>query len=152
NGRLYLRLELEALKKAVLAPTRIELMKHLTNAIYFRRERHNFFPGSDTTENLLELNEGLCEFTGFMMSGREGYGARHYFVKRITEFNNSISYIRSFAYETIPVYGFLLHPTKKGWNREVLQTTNLTDFFSNAFMLPPPDRRRNNIVNIGKEY
>ena len=152
NGRLYLRLELEALKKAVLAPTRIELMKHLTNAIYFRRERHNFFPGSDTTENLLELNEGLCEFTGFMMSGREGYEARKYFVKRITEFTNSISYIRSFAYETIPVYGFLLNPTKKGWNREVLQTTNLTDFFSNAFMIPPPDRRRNNIVNIGKEY
>lgn len=152
DGRIYLRLELEALKKAVLAPTRVELLQHLGHAIYFRRERYAAYPGADTTENLLELNEGICEFTGFIMSGREGYEARKYFAGRLTAFTGSGSFIRSFAYETVPVYGFLLNPTKKGWNREITQNSNLTDFFATAFAISPPDRRKNTTATIGKEY
>ena len=153
DGRVLLRLELEALRKAVLSPTRVELMKHIANAIYFRRQRHQVYPGSDTTENLLELNEGLSEFTGFMMSGREGYEARKYFANRITSFTGSGSFIRSFAYETIPVYGFLLNPTRKGWNREITSSTNLAEFFASAFGIEAPaERRKNNAAAIGKEY
>ena len=152
DGRIYLRLELEALKKAVLSPTRNELKKHIEHALYFRKERQAIFPGADTTENMLELNEGLSEFTGFMMSGRESYDARKYLSGRLSAFISGTSFIRSFAYETIPVYGFLLNPDKKGWQREIRQNTNLTEFFNAAFQVPPSNRRRTQIASIAKDY
>ncbi len=152
EGRLYLRLELEALRKAVLSPTRNELKKHIDHALYFRKERQAIFPGADSTENLLELNEGLSEFTGFMMSGRESYDARKYFSSRISAFMAGSSFIRSFAYETIPVYGFLLNPDKKGWQREIRQHTNFSEFFNASFQIPSSNRRRTQIAAIAKEY
>ena len=70
DGRIYLRLELEALKKALQATNDNELKTHLTNAFTFRKYRYSLYPGADTTENLLELNEGLAEYTGLIISGR----------------------------------------------------------------------------------
>lgn len=152
DGRIYLRLELEALKKAVLAPTRAELLQHISHAIFFRTERYAAYPGAGDAENTLELNEGISEFTGFMISGKEGYEARKYFAGRITSFMNSNSYTRSFSYETVPVYGFLLNAGKKGWNREITPTTNLTEFFSTAFGTRLPGQRKNIISTIGRDY
>ncbi|HEV8083661.1 MAG TPA: hypothetical protein VGP55_10685, partial [Chitinophagaceae bacterium] len=64
NGRIYLRLELEAIKKAIYSTTITEMKKHLTNSLMFRKYRYSIYPNAETTENLLELNEGIAEYTG----------------------------------------------------------------------------------------
>ncbi|MBL0134798.1 MAG: hypothetical protein IPP79_12775 [Chitinophagaceae bacterium] len=53
--RTYLRLELEALRKAVNAITPSEIKLYLSDALLFRKYRYSIYPGADTTENALEL-------------------------------------------------------------------------------------------------
>jgi hypothetical protein len=135
DGRIYLRLELEALKKAISFFPEPEYMSHLKKAFLFRKMRHQLFPGSDSTENLLELNEGICEYTGVVMSGRTKKEMADHFTRRINNFILSDSYIRSFAYETTPVYGYFLSFMVPGWNRNINVKTNLNNFFQTAFNL-----------------
>src|SRR5690606_6956730 len=76
KGRIYLRLELEALKQAMRSNSEKEMKQHLTSAFTFRKYRNTLYKGSETTENLLELNEGIAEFTGLIVSGRNKEQAR----------------------------------------------------------------------------
>ncbi|WP_347216331.1 hypothetical protein [Chryseobacterium sp.] len=133
EGRIYLRLELEALKKAVQSVSKKELQEHLTNALTFRKYRHSIYDGSKDSENLLELNEGMAEFTGVIVSGRNRTQTAAFLVKGINDFFKNASFVRSFAYHTVPVYGYLLHHKEKAWNKKIVAKTNLTNYFINAF-------------------
>lgn len=148
DGRIYLRLELEALKKTIQTTNKIERKRHLTNALTFRKYRYSLYPGSDTTENLLELNEGLAEYTGSIISGRNEKQSIVHFVQSINDFIGNPTFVRSFAYQTIPIYGYLLVKTNKGWNREITIKTNLTDYFIKVFdiSLPSDLKRTTNLI------
>jgi hypothetical protein len=135
DGRIYLRMELEALKKAIAATDMKRRLQHVRYAIIYRLERFQKFPGSDTTENQLELNEGICEFNGLLMSGRSDSEIREHLTTRIDQFTLSPSFVRSFAYETTPVYGWLLSSIDRGWNQRINASTDLTQFFIKAFGL-----------------
>ncbi len=139
DGRIYLRLELEALKKAIQTTNKIERKAHLTNALVFRQYRYSLFPEANVSENLLELNEGMAEYTGLILSGRNGKQASEHFVQSINSFMSNPTYVRSFAYHTTPVYGYLLDNTQKGWNRKISINVNLTDYFIKAFDISLPD-------------
>ncbi len=62
-GRLWLRLELEALR-AALGSEGEEQTGHIRNALVFRARRHGLFDGAAVKEAALERNEGLAEYTG----------------------------------------------------------------------------------------
>ena len=152
DGRVYIRLELEALKQALLAGSADDLHEHVANALAFRQFRRVLFQGADTTENQMELNEGMTEFTGVMLSGRSDREVRDHFMKSIGDFLVDRSYVRAFAYETIPVYGYLLAGTNPGWNREIGGNTDLTAYFEKAFGISlPPDLKRA-MAGIGEKY
>lgn len=135
DGRIYLRLELEALKKCIKSTNKAESNTHLSNAITFRKYRYSLYPVADSTENLLELNEGIAEYTGSTISGRNKNQLVKHFLNRIDAFLNNATFVRSFAYETIPIYGYLLGKTKKNWHRDISTQTNLTDYFISSFNL-----------------
>jgi len=138
NGRIYMRLELEALKKAIQAASEKEIQQHLTNALTFRKYRNLLYPGTDETENLLELNEGIAEFTGLIISARDKKQATEYFVNGINIFFTNSTFVRSFAYYTTPAYGYLLYNKNKNWNKDISSTTDLTDYFIKAFNINLP--------------
>lgn len=138
NGRIYLRLELEALLKAVQSTGKTEQKAHLADALTFRKYRYLLYPAADSTENLLELNEGIAEYTGIIMSGRNKEQAVTHFAKSINSFIKKPTFVRSFAYETTPVYGYLLAKAKKNWHKEIAKNTNLTNYFIKSFNLPLP--------------
>jgi hypothetical protein len=138
EGRVYLRLELEALRQAVFSKTISEANENLSNAIFFRKTRYSIFPLAAAEENLLELNEGLAVYTGLMMSSRDAAGTKKYLDTRLTEFQSYPTYVRSFAYVTTPIYGYILAQRVKYWNRQVADTTDLTGFFIKALKLNVP--------------
>lgn len=70
KGRILLRLELEALKNALASQSVSERDMHLRNAFIFRKHRYLVFENAKKSENLLELNEGLAEYTGDIVSQR----------------------------------------------------------------------------------
>ncbi len=137
EGRIYLRLELMALQKAVRSGSPHEVNLHVKNALTFRKQRYSIFTGADTTENLLELNEGLAEYTGAMMSGRTKKQMTIHFTERINNFLRNQTFVRSFAYETIPIYGYLLSQRSPRWNQSVNAKSKLTDLFISAFAVQP---------------
>ena len=53
DGRIYLRLELEALKKAIQSVTDTGRKSHTMDALYFRSYRYQLYPGADSLENSL---------------------------------------------------------------------------------------------------
>lgn len=131
DGRIYLRLELEALKLALEETTRQDF--HLQNALYFRQKRHSLYPAKVQNENLLEMNEGLAEFTGIIHSNRTMQDTKTYFRSAIDRFIKSPTYVRSFAYQTIPVYGYLLRQKDVKWNQKLNNDSNLTQIFLDAW-------------------
>lgn len=132
KGRIYLRLELEALKQAIHSNSEKEMKQHLTSAFTFRKYRKTLYKGSETTENLLELNEGIAEFTGLIVSGRNKEQARSSLLNGIDGFMKNPTFVRSFAYYTTPVYGYLLYQKDPDWNKKIDAKTNLTSYFSKA--------------------
>ena len=133
EGRIYFRLELEALKTAITTDNKQETLQHLQNALKFRAHRQSLFPGSDSTENLLELNEGICEYTGILHSGRSHTELQQHFAGRIERFHRAKSFVRSFAYETVPIYGYLWHLSDRFWHRGIGGRTNLGNLFAKTF-------------------
>jgi hypothetical protein len=147
EGRVYLRLELEALKHALVAKSQSEINRNLTNALYFRNLRYSVYPDAKTSENSLEINEGLATYTGIFMSGRDRLQLNEYFENKITEFQNYPTFVRSFAYLTIPLYGTILNRTDMYWNNQVDNKTNLADFFIKSFGLHLPATLGEEIIN-----
>ncbi|MDP2886319.1 MAG: hypothetical protein Q8P51_14990 [Ignavibacteria bacterium] len=152
EGRILLRLELEALKAAVLAESSTARRSHLRNAFTMREYRRSLFAGADTTENLLELNEGLAEFTGLMMSGMKREEIQDHFRQSISAFLNNPTFVRSFPYQTIPMYGYLLSNEKSTWNREITAQSNLTDYLAKAFNLNLPGDLKTAVAAIAGQY
>lgn len=152
EGRIYLRLELEALKKAVQSTSEKELQKHLTNALTFRKYRHSLYDGSGMSENLLELNEGIAEFTGIIMSGRNKEQMISSLVHGIDDFFNNPTFVRSFAYHTVPVYGYLLYNKNKGWNKKITAKTDLTDCFIKMFNIHIQGNLNNVVKKMSAPY
>ncbi|HYF31687.1 MAG TPA: hypothetical protein VD993_11255 [Chitinophagaceae bacterium] len=152
DARIYLRLELEALKNALAAASMPEIKKHIANALAFRKHRYALYPTADSTESRMELNEGICEYTGIMHSGRTSQEARAWFKQRIDAFLKSPSYIRSFAYEAVPVYGYLLNAINPGWNKKINDTTNLTSFFQTSFNVQLPADANAHITKTALQY
>jgi hypothetical protein len=152
NGRIYLRLELEALKKAVLATTQSEQLIHLSNALTFRKYRHALYPGADSTENLLELNEGLSEYTGLILSGRNEWQFKTHFEEFLNTFFANPSYVRSFAYHTLPMYGYIFSLHKKDWNKVVSVHTNLTEYLIQELKVTLPFNLKSATDSLMKQY
>lgn len=139
DGRIYLRLELEALRQAIKVKNVTEIKTHLNNALIFRKYRYMLYPDAVLSENLLELNEGIASYTGIVMSNRNDSETEKFFNQKLTEFQNYPTFVRSFAYITTPLYGFILSRTDKYWNKQINRSTNLTDFFIKAFKISIPD-------------
>lgn len=143
DGRVYLRLELAALKSALLSVNMSDSKTHLSNALTFRKYRHMLYPGADTLENALELNEGLAEYTGMTGSGRSDTAQIRHFETSLERFLANPTFVRSFAYQTIPMYGYLLHRIHPHWNLGISMQTNLTNLFVKTFPAPvPPDIKK----------
>jgi len=132
EGRLLLKLELEALKGALSSNTENKIRLNLKNALTFRNIRQNDSL-KKIAENLLEINEGLAEYTAIMLSGRTEKEMKIHLTNSINQFYTNPTFVRSFAYQTIPVYGYLLSKQKNNWNIEISGNTNLTDYFVEAF-------------------
>ena len=152
EGRTYLRLELEALNNALLASSPEEMKRHLTNALTFRVYRYKIYPGADTTENLLELNEGIAEYTGTMMSGRNKQQMQTYLLKSVDGFLKNPTFVRSFAYQTIPIYGYLLSDTKPEWNKHITSMSHLTEYFLLEFNIHLPSDSNTFVAHIADQY
>jgi hypothetical protein len=107
EGRLWLQLEWRALAAALLeqGPAQTQAIR---DSLAFRSHRHKLFVGSAQTEASLEIAEGVPEYTGTIAGEPDRDSARWRAVGKLTDPDQSITFVRSFAYTSGPPYGLLL--------------------------------------------
>jgi hypothetical protein len=149
EGRIYLKLELEALKKALISG---EPLQHIKNALLFRYYRYHLFPEAKEAENSLEINEGLAEYTGSLLSGRSDTDLKMYYINQIEWFYTLPTFVRSFAYFTLPVYGYFMQQSNKQWNLQLTKETNLSDFIADFFGVTFTGLNEETVLVAGKNY
>jgi hypothetical protein len=124
DGRLWLRLEARALRRA-LDTDGSARVRAIRDALSFRAARRARFPGSDSTERALEMNEGLAEYSGVSI-GLASMEARRTLVQlALAQMDTAAHFERSFAYQTGPAYGLLLDELSPAWRSGLLPRDDL---------------------------
>jgi hypothetical protein len=149
EGRVFLKLELEALKKALQSDAPDD---HIKSALRFRNYRYQIFPDAKKAENSLEINEGLAEYTGSILCGRTDSDLKKHYQSQIDRLYTVPTFVRSFAYFTIPVYGYFMGKTDEKWNLSISNNTNLTDFLNNHWGIKLKELSDTEIASIGADY
>jgi hypothetical protein len=122
-GRTWLRLEYRALARALESlPDEKAARYHAESALLFRTERRSLYPGSDSLEATLEIQEGLAEYTGQRLAMQltgEGPARVARYVRDYEA--NTPTFVRAFAYGTGPAVGILLDQFDPTW-RDAVRT------------------------------
>lgn len=131
DGRLWLRLEGRALRKAINARGAARA-RAISDALTFRHQRYIRFPGADSSERLLELHEGLAEYTGIVLATPSGVGRSGLVVSRLAALDTAAHFERDFAYQTGPAYGFLLDELAPDWRAGLRAGDGLSGLLEHA--------------------
>jgi hypothetical protein len=126
EGRILLQLEWRALARALTTLGK-EKADAVEDALVFRLRRREIFPGSSANERLLEMNEGLAEYTGVKLRGSSEQECDDYVASRLRGSGEVASFVRSFAYVSGPAYGLLLDETGAEWRKGLKQTDDFGD-------------------------
>jgi len=121
-GRTWLRLEYRALARALESlPDRTTALHHAESALLFRAQRRSLYPGSDSLEATLEIQEGLPEYTGQRLAMQlTGEGPARV-ARYVRDYETTPTFVRAFAYGTGPALGVLLDQFAPNW-RDAIRT------------------------------
>lgn len=136
--RLWLRLEWRSLAKA-LGSEGAERRAAVGDALLFRAYRRAVAPGSAESERLLEMHEGLAEYTGVVLGTGDAAAARARAAERLESAEREDSYVRSFAYASGPAYGLLLDAVQPGWRKGLTPARDLGALLGSAMGVALPD-------------
>lgn len=151
NGRIFFLLELHALKAALDKPVD-QRKKDLVNALLFRKRRQELFPSTFDNERLLEINEGLAEYTG-MVLGRLPGNIRQHLYNEIGKADTRPSLIRSMAYITGPVYGYLLYEKSPDWTLSVDSNSSFPALIKKYYKVAVPKQTTPSLLaKLEKQY
>jgi hypothetical protein len=138
-GRTWLRLEYRALARALeLLPDKTAARPHIESALIFRAERRALYPGSDSTEATLEIQEGLPEYTGQRLAMQlTGEGAQHV-ARYVRDYERTPTFVRAFAYGTGPAIGILLDAYSPNWRTAVIGNRDISTLLAQAIGFQRP--------------
>jgi len=134
EGRLWLQLEWRALAAALIEHG-LGQTQAIRDALAFRSHRHELFAGSGKTEASLEIAEGVPEYTGTIAGEPDRDSARWRAIGKLTDPDQSITFVRSFAYTSGPPYGLLLDSRLPGWRTKLSAQSDLSALLAST--LPP---------------
>src|SRR5258706_10613054 len=142
-GRTWLRLEYRALARALESlPDQNAARHHAESALIFRAERRSIYPGSDSLEGTLEIQEGLPEYTGQRLAMRlTGEGPARV-ARYFRDYDaNTPTFVRAFAYGTGPALGVLLDHFSPAWRDAVRTRRDLSILLAQSIDFKPPAPR-----------
>lgn len=112
EGRYLMRLEMRALREG-----------KLTDALAARGERFTKFPGAEASEDALDRNEGLAEYTGVKLFTADRKTMREAVERGLEQGETSDSFPRSYAYATGPAWGLVLDERVPGWRKQIADSS-----------------------------
>ena len=136
DGRYWMQLEWRALARA-LATSGAARSQAIRDAFGFRTARHAQFSGSAENERLLEMNEGLAQYTGTVASCDSPAEAVTDAIDQLKKAADNQTFVRTFAYASGAAYGLLLDAYSPGWTRNIKNTDDLGDLLMRESNLGP---------------
>lgn len=131
DGRIYARLEINALEAALNAPRDGRDWRAATrDALAYRSARLESSPAAAEAEAALLANEGLAEYTGIRVGAPAA--RTRLAIERLDSGTGRESLIRSFGYVVGPAYGLLLDRTGRPWRKAALTGTPLPEMLREA--------------------
>lgn len=130
QARVLMRLEWRALARALECKDALAARLAIRDAIHFRAGRRALEPLASASENELELNEGLAEYTGVVLAAATDHAAG---VRRaLAAAEGQDSFVRSFAYASGPAYGLLLDRFAPGWRHQLDERSDLAKILATS--------------------
>ena len=153
EGRTWLRLEYRALASALRAADRAAIRKHVENTLTFRAMRRSLYPGADSTETLLEIQEGLPEYNGQRLAMQLTGEPRDRVARYVTDYEkNTPTFVRAFAYGTGPAIGALLDELSPNWRDQIRTRRDLAGLLANAIGFRAPKDLANAARRAAQQY
>lgn len=132
EGRTWLILEWRALERAVLA-SGARRKRAIADTLLFRSFRRSLIASAAASENALEMNEGLAEYTGVRLSNPDETDRRGAAISMLWEGPARTSFVRSFAYASGPAYGVLLDESGVSWKTTLTPDADLGQILARAY-------------------
>ncbi len=132
NGRIWLRLEMRALARALTRGGR-DRAAAVDDALAFRERRRTLFPDGAADEDALERNEGMAEYTGMVLGGLPAAVLPDRAAVALEEREASPTPSRAFAYATGPAYGLLLDGAGGAWRDALVEGASLAELLAAAY-------------------
>jgi hypothetical protein len=152
DGRYTIQLEWRALAEA-LAQRDPKRRAALEDALFFRAYRYQRFKEAAKEERLLEMHEGLAEYTGVKLSGLSEGEQAAYVVKQLKQRPQTMaSFVRSFAYLSGPAYGLLLDAHAPEWLKGLTPDADLAARLQAALAIHLPEIGRDELKARAKRY
>ncbi len=136
DGRILMRLEWRALAEALMRNGEARRAA-IADALMFRARRRHLFERAGNEERLLELNEGLAEYTGFKLSGLPEPVLPDRGAVQLANYETMDNFARSFAYASGPAYGMLLDAVDPQWRRRITPSSDLGEMLRSAYRVTP---------------
>ena len=150
EGRYLLRLELLALKAALTSSGKKQ-DEALRDLMAIRDARARRFPDSAQSEDALERNEGLAEYTAMKLAHDTDADRIRATVDEIDSVDIRPSLVRSFAYATGPAYGLLIDRYGSRWHASA-RTMSLQQIFRSETPKPDSNLTPPSISSIALKY
>jgi hypothetical protein len=157
DGRTWLRMEWRALREALIREGD-ERVQAIADALVFRAYRRSLFPKAAEAERLMELNEGLAEYTGFRLSGLPPPVLADRAAVHLAQHDVQPTFVRNFAYASGPAYGILLDATGIDWRRKLSVESDLGELLREAMKIKLPGhyedeaKKRSQLYDDGRVF
>ena len=119
DGRYLLQLEWRALTQALGAATERAARAAAEDALRFRNERRQLYPGAAEAETARELDAGLAEYTGVVLGNPTPEARTQAALDGLARHAQEASFVGTFAQASGPAYGLLLDRFAPGWQRRI---------------------------------
>ncbi|MFA8433487.1 MAG: hypothetical protein ACEPOZ_03125 [Marinifilaceae bacterium] len=136
EARLWLKLEWEALEKAVRSKAQ-ERKQAITDAVLFRIYRRALYKASEEYENRFEIHEGMAEYTAQKICSTKT-DLKVYLTKSLKILWKAESFVNNFAYCSGPLYGFLLDASGIEWRNQLSAKDDLARITQKAYNITLP--------------
>lgn len=141
EGRYWMQLEWRALTRA-LETSGEKRAQAIRDALAFRAARRARFPGAAESERLLEMNEGLAQYTGTVSAFESPAEAVADAIDQLRKAPENQTFVRTFAYPSGAAYGLLLDAYSPGWTRKFKGADDLGEWLKREARLEPEKNAR----------
>jgi hypothetical protein len=147
DGRYLLQLEWRALAQALGAASDRAARAGVEDALRFRNERRQLYPGAAEAETARELDAGLAEYTGVVLGHATPEARLAAALEGLTRHAQDPSFAGSFAEASGPAYGLLLDRFAAGWRRRLASGDEPDALLLTALKI---DRRGESASQLGR--